>query len=383
MLIDSTLREGDQCFGVYFTAAQKEDCIARLGRLGVEEIELGVQGQEDLPGLVAAAARLAPHAAHSVWCRAREQDVLQAAVLGCRLHLGLPASEAHAKRRLGRSAAHMPLLAADMVRLAKESGCAYVSLGLEDLSRAAPSQALDIARAALAAGAARIRLSDTVGLLDPAGMQELVRFFKSNLESRFPGFDLAVHCHNDFGMATGNAVAALTAGAQYADVCVLGAGERAGIARTEELAAWLAVRKGRKVYRLRELRGLCALVSQAANLPLSRLHPVAGQDVFATESGLHVHAMDKDPALFEPYDPELVQGRRRLGLGKKSGRAAVGAAMARLGIRVEDGELMQLVAACRERAASAGRPLRAGEVLALLESCDTVEEDRAGMGKTL
>lgn len=366
MLIDTTLREGEQCYGVYFTPSQKQKCITRLARLGVEEIELGVQGQEDLPALLRLARELAPETAHSIWCRGKAEDVNQAAVLGCRLNVGLPASEAHARQRLGREPGEMPALAREIVTLAKDRGCAYVSLGLEDVSRADLDVALDMAAAALEAGASRIRLADSVGILDPGRMQELVRTFRSELGARFPDFDLAVHCHNDFGMATGNAVAALTAGADYADVSLLGAGERAGIARTEELAAWLALRAGRAAYRLEELRELCEMVSLAAQLPSSRLHPVVGRDVFAAESGLHVHALEKDPALFEPYAPETVRAERRLGVGKKSGRAAVRATLAKLGVEVSGASLPLLVAACRKRSAGAGRPLAEKELLALM-----------------
>jgi len=365
MIIDSTLREGDQCYGVHFTAQQKQNLLEGLGRLGVDEIELGVQGHADLEQLLLQARRLAPRSAHSVWCRAREQDVRQAAALGCRLNMGLPVSRAHLLERLGLEPAQAPLLAARMTALAREAGCSYVSLGLEDVSRADSNLPLDTAAAALEAGAVRIRLSDSVGLLEPARMQALVRRFRQVLEPRFPGFQLAVHCHNDFGMATANAVAALGAGADYADACLLGAGERAGITHTEELAAWLVLREERGGYDLTVLKELCTLAARAARLPLSRLHPVVGGDAFATESGLHVHAMTKDPALFEPFDPARVAGERRLSLGVKSGRGAVRAGLERLGIMVEEGELQRLVAACRQRAAALGRPLDDDDLRAL------------------
>lgn len=366
MLIDSTLREGEQCFGVYFTSDEKQKCLVRLGRLGVEEIELGAQGQEDLPELARLAALLAPQAARSVWCRARKQDVLKATELGCRLNVGVPVSENHIRKRLGLEPGEIPAVAANIVAQARNAGCEYVSLGLEDVSRADRNLALQVAAAALQAGASRLRLADSVGVLDPCGMQELVREFRALLEAEGSTAQLAVHCHNDFGMATGNAVAALTSGADYADTSLLGAGERAGIARTEEVAAWLTLQARWRSYRLQELRGLCALVAKAAKLPPTRLHPVVGRDVFAAESGLHVHALHKDPELFEPYDPREVHAERRLGLGKKSGRAAVGAAARSLGLELSTTTLPALVAACREKAAVAGRPLREGELLQLV-----------------
>lgn len=367
MLIDTTLREGEQTFGVYFSSEEKQNCLTRLGRLGIEELELGVQGQEELPHLVRLAQVLAPQATHSVWCRAKEDDLRQAAALGCRINMGLPASERHARLRLGLAVADLPPLAARLVRVALEAGCPYVSLGLEDVSRADPEAALAIALAALEAGAMRVRLADSVGVLTPTDMQQLVRFFRQALDQRFPGRFLAVHCHNDFGLATANALTALQCGADYADVSVLGAGERAGIARLEELATYLTLQAGTAAYQLTELRGLCALVSQAAHLPPSRLHPVVGRDVFATESGLHVHAVAKDPALFEPYDPLHVQGQRRVGIGKKSGAAALRHVAGALGLGLPQSRVATTLANCRLQSSQAGRPLLESELRTLLQ----------------
>ena len=144
---------------------------------------------------------------------------------------------------------------------------------------------------------------------------------------------MAVHCHDDLGMGTANAVTALDVGAAWADVSLLGLGERAGLAATEEVAAWLAMRRGRP-YRLEVLRDLCALAARAAGMELPGHKAVAGADLFTCESGLHAHGLARDPSLFEPFDPSLVGGSeadRRLAVGKKSGRAAVDMAAARPG----------------------------------------------------
>lgn len=361
MLIDSTLREGEQLFGAYYTPRDKAAILAGLGELGVEEIELGNTRQDDLSWLVAEARRRAPGARLSVWCPCREEDLCKAAASGVdRVNVGVPAGEAHREKRLGVSREVLRRRLSALVREAHCLGVSYLSVGLEDAPGADPAFALELAGEAQALGAARIRLSDTVGRLDPAGMSELLARFRPALACH-----LAVHCHNDFGLATANAWTALRAGADFADASVLGSGERSGIAPLEELAALLALRAPagrRRPYDLRVLPGLAGTVSRAARLAVPRTKPVVGQDIFAAESGLHVAGLSKDPALFEPFPPEAVAGTRCLGLGKKSGRTAVRLALARLGLALPEAALPGLVASVRSQAACLGRPITDAEL---------------------
>lgn len=276
-----------------------------------------------------------------------------AAVLSAdRVDLGVPASEAHRDKRLSLTRAGLFLRLKAVLGRARDLGMPYVSVGLEDVSRADPDFALDLAHAAQELGAARIRLADSVGVLCPQDMERLLAPFLRSLH-----VPLAVHCHNDFGMATANAVTALSCGAAFADVSLLGLGERAGIATLEEAAAWLGLRRDCGNYYLTDLKGLCELAARAANLPLARNKAVAGEDVFATESGLHVHGIAKDPALFEPFDPAEVGGERKIAVGAKSGRAAVAGA---LGLAPQAAE--ELVRLVRAKARDLGRPLTETEV---------------------
>jgi len=356
MLIDTTLREGEQLYAAYFTPRDKSAILAGLGILGVEEIELGNTGQEDMPWLVAEARRLAPEARLSVWCPCREQDLCRAAELGVdRVSVGVPAADAHREKRLCISREVLKRRLASLVREAHCLGIPYLSVGLEDAPGADPDFALELAGEAQSLGAARIRLADTVGRLDPLAVRDLVARFREALACH-----LAVHCHNDFGLATANSWTALQSGADFADASVLGSGERSGIAALEELAVLLALRapaERRRPYGLRSLPQLAATVSRAARLAVPRTKPVVGQDIFAAESGIHVQALARDPALFEPFPPETVAGRRRLGLGKKSGRTAVRLALARLGLTLPESGLPGLVVLVRSQAASLGRPL--------------------------
>jgi homocitrate synthase NifV len=366
-LIDSTLREGEQCFGVYLTPSAKTDILTRLAVLGVDEVELGVAGRDaSLADLVATARSLENAPDISVWAATREDSVLAGAALRTDwLHLGLPASAAHMEKRLGLTPDGLIEHLKRHVDMALKAGPARVSLGLEDASRADPDFLRRAAVAAWNAGAHRVRLSDTVGLWNPLETAGLAGRLKGDKE--LSGLALGVHCHNDFGMATANSLAGLLAGADYADASVLGLGERAGLACLEELAAWLHLRLGAP-YKVEELPGLCRMVAQAAGMEIPPRKPVAGSGLFACETGLHAHGLALDPALFEPYDPARLGYFRKIALGKKSGRAAVAAKLAQLGLTLEGRDLDSVTRRVRAESERLGRPLSDGEARELLSS---------------
>lgn len=361
-IIDSTLREGEQCFGVYLAPEVRADILARLARLGVDEVELGVAGRDASLAVLAEQARAIENAPEtSVWAACREDSILAGAALKTDwLHLGLPVSAAHMEKRLGLSPAELLEHLSRHVELARNAGGARVSLGLEDASRADPDFLVQAALAAQEAGASRVRLSDTVGVWNPLEVARLAGDMKSWLD-----IAVGVHCHNDFGLGTGNALAGLMAGADYADASVLGLGERAGLAALEELTAYLHVRRG-AAYRVEELPGLCAVVAQAAGIEISSRKAVAGAGQFACETGLHVHGLARDPSLFEPYDPALLGFSRHTALGKKSGRAAVTAKLAEFGLDDSGRDLEALVQAVRAEGERLGRPLTDDEARTLL-----------------
>jgi len=362
-IIDSTLREGEQGYGVYFSPRAKREILALLAKTGVEEAEIGVAGRDDeLAALAAFARTLSPRPDLSVWAACRAKDLERAkACAPDTLHMGLPVSDVHMTARLGLERGQtLDLLAANVAQ-ARRMGFARVSIGLEDASRADPDFVFEAARAAARAGACRVRLSDTVGVWSPADTARAVTALTARLS-----IEVGVHCHNDFGMGTANAVAGLMAGASFADGSALGLGERAGLAATEELAAYLTLRLG-KAYDLEALVPLCRAVAQAAAIAVSDRKPVVGGGVFACETGLHVHALCKNPALFEPFDPQAVGAARTTALGKKSGRAAVAGVLARLGLDPAVRDLESLVEVVRARSRELGRPLTDDEARALLE----------------
>jgi homocitrate synthase NifV len=361
-IIDSTLREGEQCFGVYLPAQAKADILSRLARLGVDEVELGISGRDPSVARLAALAREIDNGPKSsVWSACREDTIRAGAALNTDwLHLGLPVSDAHVEKRLGLTPDGLIEHLKRHVELARVAGKARISVGLEDASRTDTEFLIRATLAARESGAARVRLSDTVGLWHPFEVGEVVRELKA-----LGGIAIGVHCHNDFGLGTANALAGLLAGADYADASVLGLGERAGLAALEELVAYLHLRLA-VPYRVEELPGLCRAVAEAAGIDIPPRKPVAGAGQFACETGLHVHGLTRDPSLFEPYDPALLGLTRTTALGKKSGRAAVAAKLTDLGIAVDKRDLETLVRLVRSESERLGRPLTEMETKRLL-----------------
>ena len=164
-----------------------------------------------------------------------------------------------------------------------------------------------------------LRIADTVGIASPGLISTLV----GQVSAVYSG-EIGVHLHDDFGMATAGAISALQAGADWADVSLLGLGERAGISRLEEVCGWLTLQAGAG-YDLLAVRDIAHRLGDWIDRPVPAQAPLIGADIFTAESGLHVASLARDPGTYEPYPPEAVGAIRSLRLGRTSGRSAVAA----------------------------------------------------------
>ena len=168
-------------------------------------------------------------------------------------------------------------------------------------------------------GARTINIPDTVGYAIPDEFAEIIKM----LMNRVPNIDkaiLSVHCHNDLGLAVANSLAAIKAGARQVECTINGLGERAGIARTEEVVAWLVARRG-AAYDVVAAGVAARALTSWIGRDVPPHAPVIGSEVFACESGLHLAGLVADPATYEPYPPELVGAERIWRLGRGTGRA--------------------------------------------------------------
>lgn len=362
-IIDTTLREGEQANGVVFSLLDKKRILEGLVKCGVDEIELGLvnPGSRELVSLSSFCREVYPEQSFSLWCRCLETDIRWAAKLKPSvLALSIPASDLHLKKKLGKDRRWAIERLQRSIDIALESGIGEISIGLEDATRADSDFINQLAQTAEAAGAFRLRLADTVGVTSPVDIINMLG------RCTFGRMEAAVHCHNDFGMATANTVTALESGAVWADVTVLGLGERAGNSRLEEVLAYLTFQKKVRRYRMCLVPELSRLVAKLSKRSISPSQPIVGSEIFACETGLHLQGLENDPTTYEPFDPGLVGNSRKISIGQKAGRRSVNYRLKRLGLpEPDDLALTVLTRNVRILAANLGRPLVDAEIVRL------------------
>jgi 2-isopropylmalate synthase len=202
-----------------------------------------------------------------------------------------------------------------------------VAFSPEDASRTEPEFLCQCYRTAIDAGATTIGFPDTVGLLTPEKTRDFIRLIQDNV----PNIDralLAVHFHNDLGLAVANTLAGIAEGANVVQCTVNGIGERAGNASLEEVVMALTMHQDqyKRKHRIDTtmLAPLCHLVAELTGISIPRMKPIGGANVFATEAGIHQDGLLKNPDTYLPFRPEVVgAGDIQLVLGRHSGRRAV------------------------------------------------------------
>jgi len=358
MILDTTLREGMQRFGLRLGLEERWNLLVGLSQAGVAEAEIGVCGRDPSVDILADRARTHGLGIRtSVWCPLLDTSLEHAARIRPDIvSLSIPTSEAHVKKRLGLDMDALHARLRDFVAKAHDLGLMHLSLGLEDASRTHHSVLQNLAALAQDLGIRRIRLADTVGVLEPTACAAMVRKVRKACR-----IDIGFHGHNDFGMATANALTALDAGADCVDATLLGIGERSGIAATEELGAFLHLRR-RAPLEPGLLADLARMLAREGELTLQGWKPIVGESLFHAESGMHVQGILVDPTLYEPFDPALVGSSRKLGLGRQAGRSSVRRTLSQLGIET-DAELATVLV--RAEAERQGHPLEESEIRSL------------------
>lgn len=359
---DTTLRDGEQSPGIAFTKEKKLSIFSSLLEAGVGWVEVGIpaMGGDELEVLKLLLERK-DEATLIAWNRGVETDVIQSLDLGFQaVHIGLPTSAIHLNSSVKKDRLWLMQTASDLIARAKDRGV-YVSISAEDVGRS-DIEFIEEYALHVAAGADRIRLSDTIGILRPDQYAAIIsRVVKVS--------DIAVQCHahNDFGLATANTLAGLAAGATFFHATVNGIGERAGMPDLAQCVLALKLLYGVDVgVDPKKLISLSRLVEDATHAKCPPWQPIVGSNVFAHESGIHVNATLNDCASFEPFHPELVDGVRKIVVGKHSGTAAIESVLNSMGEDYSIDDLQSYLMLVRASAMKKGSALEYEDLLGLI-----------------
>ncbi len=360
---DTTLRDGEQAAGVAFTLAEKVIFATLMDAIGVQELEVGIPAMGGIEAeAITEIANLGLRTLLTGWNRAVRSDI--DASLSCglqRVHISVPVSEIQIAVKFQGNCQLVLNRLRDTINYACDRGL-YISVGGEDSSRADASFLLDVALAAQDWGASRFRFCDTVGILDPLTTYKKVQQLVNKLI-----IPVEMHTHNDFGMATANALAGIRAGATSVNTTVNGLGERAGNAALEEVVMALhriyGINIGIDTSRFKEIS---EFVVQASGCDVPPWKAIVGENAFAHESGIHGHGVLQNPATYEPFNPKEVGRERRLVIGKHSGKHLITNLLQQYGIALTQAETRSLIDAVRDLSVELKRSLTPDELLNLI-----------------
>jgi len=347
-LFDTTLRDGEQSPGVSFDRSTKREVATALAAAGVDAVEAGFPAVSDDEFDAVAEIASTVDTETVGLARVVESDVAAALETGVdTVHVFCSTSEVqladsmHASRE---AAVERSVAAVERVR---EAGV-DVMFSPMDATRTEESFLIEVVEAVDAAGVDWVNVPDTCGVATPRRFGRLVETVAAHTDAR-----VDVHTHDDFGMATANALAGFEAGADQAQVSVNGIGERAGNAAFEEV-----VMAAEGVYGVdtgidtTRIAGLSTRIERASGITVPVNKPIVGDNAFAHESGIHAAGVIENTDTFEPgvVTPEMVGADRELVLGKHAGRHAVRERLQTAGFTPTDPEVTTVTARVKERA---------------------------------
>jgi homocitrate synthase NifV len=362
-LIDTTLRDGEQAPGVVFLLKEKISICDLLDKAGIPEVEVGTPaiGRRevyDINAIVKHGFKFKTLA----WCRGRIKDIEAAQKAGTNgVHISFPVSDIHLSA-LDKNRSWAIESMCELVKVARDK-FEYVTIGAQDASRCDATFLGEFIAAAACLGVFRVRIADTVGILNPFSTFQLIK----KIRRKHPSLALEFHGHNDLGMATANTITALKAGADYASVTVNGIGERAGNAALEEVVMALKISEKENIpINTQFLSQLSHLVSHASGKPLTDFKPVTGDMVLKHESGIHTRSLLRNRETYQIIKAtDIGEEEHEFVFGKHSGKASVKAFFRKNQINITENMCASILEAIKERSHMLKRSISTDEVLTI------------------
>lgn len=348
---DTTLRDGEQTPGVNFNTKEKVKIAKQLEEYGIDAIEAGfpVTSPGDFEAVTEIAkAMTITTVVGLARCHKKDIDIAYEALKHAKypqIHVFLATSPIHMEFKLKMTETEVLNSIRENVSYAK-SKFKKVQFSPEDATRSDISFLIKAVQTAIDAGATIINIPDTVGYSNPT---EYGSLFKRVIDSCQMEEEVifSCHCHNDLGMSTANALAAIENGATRVEGTINGIGERAGNTAIEEVALALYVRKdfyqAESQINLEQTKTTSDLVSRLSGIPVHKTKPIIGSNAFAHESGIHQDGVLKHPDTYEIMTPQLIGLKNnKLPIGKLSGSHAFSQKLESLGYHLSNDKQNEL-----------------------------------------
>lgn len=339
-ILDTTLREGEQSEGVFFTVEEKLKIAKMLDDFGVDIIEAGAPVvSKKIAEAVTKISKAGFKAKILAHCRPIIPEIDQA--INCRVNqIGIffPTSNLHLRERLKIVRQQATNICIKAIKYAKKNKM-EVRFTPEDSTRTDIEYLIEICQKAKSAGADRIGIADTVGIKQPEEFGKLVKTIIKNVD-----IPIEVHCHNDFGLALANSLSGIKNGAEFVAVTINGIGERTGITDLAEFVMALKILEKQKVlYQLKMLSSLSSYVEKLSGIRLAKNKPILGQNAFSHKGGLHTDAVLKNPKTYEAYNPSIIGRKRNIIVDRFTGKRALRHKLELLGLKTTEKQLIDIL----------------------------------------